>query len=1016
MAKINLRESLGRLDLLTDNKYDLRNTYDCSNISNNKKKVLAEAISNNVSAKQLYNILNEDYDSRYEANSYYGKNYSGLEDNLYTDSYSELEEWVWEKIHGGGYIEVSDRETGKYVRLNPDRYDFESDDAYGVLDDLSKINESLNESEEQLYKVVLSSGATKFNFESALYKDEAEGIVDYYDGRWIDENGFEWDMYVEEDDESTEHAMVDDSYDMEESYFAPDGDSVEDMVTTGSGYGEALKNAKKWCDRYKEDYIIIFYGFPFGYLTVSENNYNNYPDEYSGGKIVARVKYEDGKYNVYKECLTEASYGGAYDIEDDMFFTKEEIVELADEVCDLLKNKFGYDYETVDVGMESTTELYLCVQDIHGVEEESTFRIDMRKIRKPSDLFKYAKPIAGRLAEKFEDEYQYYNFDESLKEAYRPLAIGYMILKKEIPNHVNYAEFANYDEVVTAIPSEADVVVYPHGGKIGGTDIAYWQFDAIDSEGKKTKANFSTHVYSLKDFLNNDEMELKLIPDFKLIDKYPYLIEVDDDIEESLAEDMNSSNLYLYHATDSNNVESILKKGLLINPGKHNWEGMYTDDAIFLALDANAAEDYAYESSSEPEEVTVLKVKLNDLDPNYIRYDWNNRCEYHTDINSCAYYKNIPGSLLKVCDPSSEPSHSFDDFEGTELYDILYDTFNEEVETNLENDGYLQEDTVKQNGKWVNKGKEGTHGKFKTKKAADAQRKAMFANGYKAECLEESDNDGNSKDEVAVFTKGIDGKSYYHGFMNRKEADKHYPDRLKEDIDDEIDFETDLDDGEVEEGNVFFADGTDWVWEERIAGPIHLDFDNWAVWSARESVDIRDFIIGKNDNGGWNIDKEAYIEAVKSKPIVYFIVDEDTGFIDWGPVENEIEAKDFLNDKQDDWENDDYYGESLKESFDDSTTFEIYYDDIDGEKADYYFEVPYIDVLEFLANYAEDEEDAPQDEEELLKYIDKNFDRLYNEYEYKVLDHFYEDAEMKYQSDMADRAEYMRDTMRDRDI
>ena len=43
----------------------------------------------------------------------------------------------------------------------------------------------------------------------------------------------------------------------------------------------------------------------------------------------------------------------------------------------------------------------------------------------------------------------------------------------------------------------------------------------------------------------------------------------------------------------------------------------------------------------------------------------------------------------------------------------------------------LKEDTIKQNGKWVNKGKEGTHGIFKTKKAADAQRKAMFANGFK---------------------------------------------------------------------------------------------------------------------------------------------------------------------------------------------------------------------------------------------------------------------------------------------
>lgn len=44
----------------------------------------------------------------------------------------------------------------------------------------------------------------------------------------------------------------------------------------------------------------------------------------------------------------------------------------------------------------------------------------------------------------------------------------------------------------------------------------------------------------------------------------------------------------------------------------------------------------------------------------------------------------------------------------------------------------LKEDTKKiKDGKWVNKGAEGTHGSFKTKKAADAQRKAMFANGWK---------------------------------------------------------------------------------------------------------------------------------------------------------------------------------------------------------------------------------------------------------------------------------------------
>lgn len=51
----------------------------------------------------------------------------------------------------------------------------------------------------------------------------------------------------------------------------------------------------------------------------------------------------------------------------------------------------------------------------------------------------------------------------------------------------------------------------------------------------------------------------------------------------------------------------------------------------------------------------------------------------------------------------------------------------------------LKEDTVqKANGKWTNRGDDGTeHGEFDTKAEADAQRKAMFAQGYKHESLED---------------------------------------------------------------------------------------------------------------------------------------------------------------------------------------------------------------------------------------------------------------------------------------
>lgn len=84
--------------------------------------------------------INESYgDTKFEASSYYGRDYRGLEDDLETDDYSELESWVWEKIGNGGFVEVRNSETGNRVRLDPDKYDRESDDIYDILDDLKDV-------------------------------------------------------------------------------------------------------------------------------------------------------------------------------------------------------------------------------------------------------------------------------------------------------------------------------------------------------------------------------------------------------------------------------------------------------------------------------------------------------------------------------------------------------------------------------------------------------------------------------------------------------------------------------------------------------------------------------------------------------------------------------------------------------------------------------------------------------------------------------------------------------------
>ena len=90
----------------------------------------------------------------------------------------------------------------------------------------------------------------------------------------------------------------------------------------------------------------------------------------------------------------------------------------------------------------------------------------------------------------------------------------------------------------------------------------------------------------------------------------------------------------------------------------------------------------------------------------------------------------------------------------------------------------------------------------------------------------------------------------------------------------------------------FDADGREYTWVKRHGDVLHLDFDNWAVWEAY-----------------CHDDAESY----------YFIVDEDTGFIDWGPCETQQEAQDFLDSKKFDWDSE-YEDESLTEDATDIET------------------------------------------------------------------------------------------------
>lgn len=69
---------------------------------------------------------NEDFGSKdptYIVCSYYDEKLHGLEDELKTDDWSEVEDFAHRKLMQGNMLEIENTKTGKYRRINPDEYD-----------------------------------------------------------------------------------------------------------------------------------------------------------------------------------------------------------------------------------------------------------------------------------------------------------------------------------------------------------------------------------------------------------------------------------------------------------------------------------------------------------------------------------------------------------------------------------------------------------------------------------------------------------------------------------------------------------------------------------------------------------------------------------------------------------------------------------------------------------------------------------------------------------------------------
>lgn len=185
-------------------------------------------------------------------------------------------------------------------------------------------------------------------------------------------------------------------------------------------------------------------------------------------------------------------------------------------------------------------------------------------------------------------------------------------------------------------------------------------------------------------------------------------------IEEIFEEPVDLTHLNDWLAYDSDNVFEVIG---MPNPYDESLKESYNEevdiDDIVLIMEND--EDLYRQS--------ILPV-INKLKRKKRRGVYDEELAKKAFLNVVNYFLSTPQFIKQY----GYTKHNVSVSDRKEIAEYLLDDYMEEI-----NFDELEEDTVKtKNGKWTNRGDDGeTHGTFRTKKEADAQRKAMYANGYK---------------------------------------------------------------------------------------------------------------------------------------------------------------------------------------------------------------------------------------------------------------------------------------------
>lgn len=139
---------------------------------------------------------------------------------------------------------------------------------------------------------------------------------------------------------------------------------------------------------------------PQKYYFIDNEGHTHYGESEEHIKSMINSYLEHGR--VYA-----ANYGGAYDVDPEQFFTKDDIVEFADSLVQALNMDGDYpngaEWGLSDVYMETPNTLVVELESPFESVEVVKEKIDMRKIKKPTDVFKYMTSFEKKFLDTVEE-------------------------------------------------------------------------------------------------------------------------------------------------------------------------------------------------------------------------------------------------------------------------------------------------------------------------------------------------------------------------------------------------------------------------------------------------------------------------------------------------------------------------------------------------------------------------------------------------------------------------------------